>query len=152
MRTLAPLDLREVVLADGLARLGFNPPHQFLLREGAIHAAEGTFDLAEVANFFSERHISQIEIIISQYEILCQGLVLFAMAYGRLPRCASKASPKKTASAGRWRLWDIAVRVCLMQDQRHRSGVRRSRSGRAGDRDGVGSSGRAAAGGNAGAG
>src|ERR1700680_338675 len=100
MRTLTALDLREVRLADGLARLGLNALHQLLLREGSIHAAERTLDLAEVANFFSQRHICQIEIIISQYGILSStGLGLFAMAYGRLfpPR---NERPTKKASTG----------------------------------------------------
>src|SRR6266446_5995114 len=93
MRTLAALDLREVRLADSLARLGVNAFHQFLLREGAIHAAEGTFDLAEVANFFSQRHICHIAIIVSQFEISSRtGLVLFAMTY---VHCFPGAKDKK---------------------------------------------------------
>src|SRR5258708_6752768 len=98
MRTLAPLDLREVRLADSLARLGTNALHQLLLREGAIHAAEGTLDLAEVANFFSQCHTFQIGIIISQYEILSRtGLALFAMAYtlGFLP-CTKEKSLRRS--------------------------------------------------------
>jgi hypothetical protein len=65
------------------------------LREGAIHAAEGTLDLAEVANFFSQRHIYQIAIIISQYEILSRfGLGVFAVgwkaSYARTPSRAAQ--------------------------------------------------------------
>jgi hypothetical protein len=60
MRTLPPLDLREVRLADGLPGLGLNALHQLLLGEGTIHAAEGTFDLAQVTDFFSQRHRCEI--------------------------------------------------------------------------------------------
>ena len=56
MGTLAGLDLREIGLADGLAGLGMNALRQFLLGEGAIQSAEGTFELAEAAKFFSECH------------------------------------------------------------------------------------------------
>ncbi len=64
MRTLAALDLREVGLADGLAGLGANALLHLLLGKGPIQAAEGTFDLAKVTNFFSQRHICQIAITI----------------------------------------------------------------------------------------
>ena len=100
MRTFAALNLREVRLADGLARLGANALHQLLLSEGAIHVAEGTFDLAEIANFFSQRHIFQIAIIISQYEILSRtGLVLFAMTSARVPAEAFKEKASAEAEA-----------------------------------------------------
>ncbi len=57
---LPRFDLREVGLADGLAGLGLNALHQLLLSEGAIEAAEGAFDFAEVADFFSQGHKGQI--------------------------------------------------------------------------------------------
>jgi hypothetical protein len=99
MRTLAALDLGKIRLADGLAGLGLNALHQLLLGEGTIHAAEGTFDLAEVADFFAQRHICQIAIIISQYEIMSStAFGVFTRGYAEpLPRPKKKASARAEA-------------------------------------------------------
>jgi len=94
--TLAALDLREVGLADGLAGLGVNALLQLLLRKGPIQAAERTFDLAKVANFFTHRHICQIAIIVSQYEILSStGLAAFAMGYAGFTERAQRKKPPR---------------------------------------------------------
>src|SRR6266852_6834253 len=93
--TLAALDLREVGLADGLAGLGVNALLQLLLRKGPIQPAARTFYLAKVAHFFTQRHICQIAIILSQYEILSRaGLAAFARGYA-----ASRGASKEKASA-----------------------------------------------------
>src|ERR1700690_1499978 len=98
MRTLTALDLRKIRLADGLARLGLNALHEFLLRQGTIQAAKGAFGLPEVANFFAQCHIFQIAIIISQIEILSRtGSTLFTRAYVRDSR--SVANEKASAEA-----------------------------------------------------
>src|SRR5260370_3943555 len=94
--TLAALDLREVGLADGLAGLGVNALLQLLLRKGPIQAAERTFDLAKVANFFTHRHICQIALIVSQYEILSStGVAAFAMGYAGFTERAQRKKPPR---------------------------------------------------------
>src|SRR5215471_7667255 len=57
MRTLAALDLRQIRLADRLARLFTDRLEQFLLGHRAPHTAEGAFHLAQVTDFLAERHM-----------------------------------------------------------------------------------------------
>src|SRR5580658_5379328 len=101
MRTLAALDLRKIRLAELLPRLGLNSLHQLLLGERTIQAAEGTFDLAQVTDFFSQRHICQIAIILSQYGILSRTESrLFTGAYAISTGLAPSVRRKSLCQSG----------------------------------------------------
>jgi hypothetical protein len=54
----AAFELRKIGLADGLLLLLLDSGHQFALSHFAFKAAEAPFDHAEVADFFTGRHIA----------------------------------------------------------------------------------------------
>jgi hypothetical protein len=58
VRARSGFDLREVALRDGFAELFLDKAREFDLGDFAIEAAESAFDFAEIAEFFTESHIT----------------------------------------------------------------------------------------------
>src|SRR5262249_23166190 len=85
VRTRAVLNLRNIRLADALAQLLANRVDQFELGHGAVQAAKRAFDLAQVANFLGERHISYRNIYIAICNILSSpGFGVFSKTWSAL--------------------------------------------------------------------
>jgi hypothetical protein len=58
MRASAAFNLREIGLANSLAQLFFDCPHDFLLCHLALESAQRALDLAQIPDLFSEPHIA----------------------------------------------------------------------------------------------
>ena len=74
MRPRAALDLREIGLADGAPDLLLEQADDLELGELAVEAAERALDLAEVAEFFAEPHITICNIYITDCDRLSRGV------------------------------------------------------------------------------
>ena len=67
VRTRTVFNLREIRLADAFSRLAPQSARQFGLAHLAIKPANGALHGAQVANFFSQFHISLIAMYILQF-------------------------------------------------------------------------------------
>jgi hypothetical protein len=65
VRARSVLDLREIGLADALAQLFPDGVHDFLLSHLAAQAAQGAFNLPQVAHFLAQLHIANRNINIA---------------------------------------------------------------------------------------
>src|SRR6476646_121919 len=65
MTPRSALDLRDIRLAEALAHFLANAVDQFQLRHGTVQSAQRPFHFAQVADFFSQSHISYRNIYIA---------------------------------------------------------------------------------------